>query len=234
MMNGIGLAECPTPQPALYVDAALLTTERELTMKKHVVALLLAGVFGAVPLVQAATSEAPQASAAASADQGVAVGDGVRVEATVKSVDLKKRLVTLTDADGATHIVAVGKSVKNLNQVKPGDKVVVNAVAALAVSLERAKSLSPLIVEKVTTVRAVEGEKPLGAVRRQVTASVKVLNVDHDNNLVTVEDSKQNVETLRVRNPALKERLKAINAGDFLKVKFTRAIAVDVKPATAN
>ncbi|MDN0083045.1 hypothetical protein QU487_09800 [Crenobacter sp. SG2305] len=201
-------------------------------MKKHVVALLVAGVFGAVPLVQAATSEAPQASAAAGED--VAVGGGVRIEATVKSVDLKKRMVTLTEADGSTHVLTVGKAARNLPQVKPGDKVVLNAIAAVAVSLERTKKLSPLIVEKVTTVRAVEGEKPLGAVRHQVTASVKVLDVDHEKNLVTIQDAKQNVEMLRVRSPAMQERLKAINAGDFLKVKFIRAVVIDVAPAAAN
>jgi hypothetical protein len=198
-------------------------------MKKHVMALLLAGVFGAAPLVHAATPAAP-----ASAEKGAIVGEGVRVEATVKSVDQKKRLVTLTEADGSTRVVSVGPAVKNLKQVKPGDKVVVNAVEALAVGLERTKKLDPTIIEKVTTVRAVEGEKPLGAVRRQVTASVKVVKVDQDKNLVTVEDSKKNIETLRVQDPALQERLKALKAGDFLKVKFTRAIAVNVEKPTAN
>jgi len=198
-------------------------------MKKHVMALLLAGVFGAAPLVHAATPAAP-----ASAEKGAIVGEGVRVEATVKSVDQKKRLVTLTEADGSTRVVSVGPAVKNLKQVKPVDKVVVNAVEALAVGLERTKKLDPTIIEKVTTVRAVEGEKPLGAVRRQVTASVKVVKVDQDKNLVTVEDSKKHVETLRVQDPALQERLKALKAGDFLKVKFTRAIAVNVEKPTAN
>ncbi|MCW3481767.1 hypothetical protein OL229_19740 [Neisseriaceae bacterium JH1-16] len=198
-------------------------------MKKHVMALLLAGVFGAAPLVHAATPATP-----ASAEQGVTVGNGVRVEATVKSVDQKKRLVTLTEADGSTRVVSVGPAVKNLKQVKPGDKVVVNVVAALAVGLERTKKLDPTIIEKVTTVRAVEGEKPLGAVRRQVTASVKVIEVDQGKNLVTVEDSKQHVETLRVQDPALQERLKALKAGDFLRVKFTRAIAVNVEKPVAN
>jgi len=192
-------------------------------------ALLLAGVFGAAPLVHAATPAAP-----ASAEKGAIVGEGVRVEATVKSVDQKKRLVTLIEADGSTRVVSVGPAVKNLKQVKPGDKVVVNAVEALAVGLERTKKLDPTIIEKVTTVRAVEGEKPLGAVRRQVTASVKVVKVDQDKNLVTVEDSKKNIETLRVQDPALQERLKALKAGDFLKVKFTRAIAVNVEKPTAN
>jgi hypothetical protein len=197
-------------------------------MKKHVVALLLVGLFGAAPLVQAATPATPAVKG------GEVIGDGVHLKATVQSVDLKKRQVTLTEADGTTRVVAVGKAVKNLGQVKPGDKVVVNAVAALAVALERTKEQSTAIVEKETTVKAVKGEKPLGAVVRQVTTSVKVLNVDQQKNLVTVQDPKQNVETLKVQNPALQERLKVIKAGDFLRVKFTRAVAVDVKPAAAN
>ena len=50
--------------------------------------------------------------------------DTVTARATVKSVDMKTRMVTLVGPQGETMTMKAGDQVQNLAQVKPGDVVV--------------------------------------------------------------------------------------------------------------
>jgi hypothetical protein len=56
---------------------------------------------------------------------------------TVQDVDPKKRIVTLKDPDGNIHKVKVDESVRNLDQIKKGDEIVIKTTEAVAVSISK-------------------------------------------------------------------------------------------------
>lgn len=67
---------------------------------------------------------------------GVAVATDV-VTATVTKINAKKRTATLKTADGMTHDIDVSPDVKNLENVKKGDKVMVKLTRTLAIDVRK-------------------------------------------------------------------------------------------------
>lgn len=60
-----------------------------------------------------------------------------QVTTTVEAVDYAKRKVTLRGPRGNTRTIDVSDQVQHLDQVKPGDRVVVRQTAAVAVSVTK-------------------------------------------------------------------------------------------------
>ncbi|SRR5581483_8230715 len=57
--------------------------------------------------------------------------------ATVEKIDPQKRRIVLKEPDGKTVKLKVDKSVQNLDQIKPGDKIVVRYTEAAEVSIAK-------------------------------------------------------------------------------------------------
>src|SRR5215469_2516534 len=93
-------------------DVAICGSER---IMKHILlccAIAALGILSTLPKIQA------QAISPGHPIDDVEV---VRVTAVVDAVDLEKRKVKLTLADGKTKTYKVDKSVQNLDKVQPGD-----------------------------------------------------------------------------------------------------------------
>jgi len=61
----------------------------------------------------------------------------VEMTARVEAIDYDKRTVTLVGPQGNRQVVKVDESVKRLNEVKPGDEVVVRHTEALAIAFSK-------------------------------------------------------------------------------------------------
>ncbi len=59
----------------------------------------------------------------------------IELTGTVESIDLKKRTVDLKGPAGNVHTFHVDKAVKNLNQIKVGDQIVLRFTQAVALSV---------------------------------------------------------------------------------------------------
>ena len=150
----------------------------------------------------------------------------VTTTATVESIDHKTRMVTIKGPQGNTSTFKVDDSVKNLDQVKVGDRIIVNYQQSLAiqvVNLGTQKSGQETVVES-----AEPGEKPGVAAAQKTTIVATVEAIDHSAPSITLKDTKGNVSTVKVRHP---ERLKLVKVGDTLKITYREAIAVSVEPA---
>jgi hypothetical protein len=78
-----------------------------------------------------------KAGPTADAKLGVVVADLTELTATVDSVDYHKRLVTLTGPRGNTVTVKAGPQIKNLDQVKVGDQLVVQHYDSVALFVRK-------------------------------------------------------------------------------------------------
>jgi hypothetical protein len=186
---------------------------------------LIASSLFALPAFaqQAATG----AQVTASAPGKAAVAQTVKASAAVTAIDKASRTVTLKTAKGESFDLVAGDEVKNFDQIAVGDQVTVQYVRALSLELKKSGGTS---APKETTdaVRAKPGEKPAGAIGRQVTVMTDVVDVNPKNKTISLKGPKGNVVVLDVQNP---EQFKVVKKGDKVEAVYTEALAISVEPA---
>jgi hypothetical protein len=186
--------------------------------------MLLESVFLFVSCLGQESSEPKQQS-----DQPKQVEESwlVSTSATVEAIDHKTRMVTIKGPTGNSSTFKADDAVKNLDQVKVGDQVVVDYYQSLALQVVKVgteKGGQETMVES-----AEPGEKPGLAAAKKMTVVATVEAIDHSAPSITLKDSRGNVTTVRVRHP---ERLNLVKVGDTLKITYREAVAVAVQPPT--
>jgi len=197
---------------------------------KHTRSIL--GALIGVTLVVASPVSAQQPSAAAGAivekAPGMAAGAQVAtVSAKVVAVDKDKRLVTLQGPLGNQFRVVAGKEVRNFDQIKAGDELVVTHVEALTLELKKGGDGIRERVESQGAARAPAGAKPGMAEVNRVSVVANVVAVNTRAQTITLRGVEH---TLDLRVPD-KNQLKLIKVGDQVQATYTEAVAVSMEPA---
>ena len=150
-----------------------------------------------------------------------------KITASVEAIDAAARTVTLKGPRGKVVTLAVGPEVKNFDQVKVGDMVVVRYAEALTLELKKGGKELRQRSEREGSDRAQPGERPGAAAGRQITVIADVTAVDRKKQVVTLRGPKQTVD-LKLRDP---EQIKLVKVGDQVEATYQEAIAVSVEPA---
>jgi hypothetical protein len=161
----------------------------------------------------------------------VTVTQAVQATATVEAVDYAKRLVTLRDAKGNQTVVQAGPEVRNLAQVKAGDRVVVRYQEAIMAEVVKPGTGTPGIERSGGAARAAPGERPYAGAVEQVRTTVKVYAVDTIANVVEVTGPRGYNRRIKVMDPKAREFIRGLKPGDEVEVTFTEALAISVEPA---
>ncbi len=151
----------------------------------------------------------------------------IEISAQVVSINKGSRTLALKGPEGNVVDVVVGDEVKNFAQIKVGDLVVVRAVQALSLELQKVKSGASGISEQTTVAKAKLGARPAAAAGHEVTAIAQVTAVDPKASTITLKGPRGNVVTLDVQN---KDHFKVVKVGDEVLVNYTEAIAISVEP----
>jgi len=200
-------------------------------MKHSSTMIAAVSLLGALGLPAAAQpASASSGLVKASAPGHASLSRTHKVVATVEAVDAAKRAVTLKGPGGKVIALTVGPDVRNLEQVKVGDRVVVGYHEALSLTLMKGGKALPGASHTADAVRAPAGERPGGVVAEEVTVTADVVAVNARTHMVTLRGPKQEVD-LYVADP---EQLKLIKVGDQIDAVYTQAVAVSVEPATAQ
>ena len=152
----------------------------------------------------------------------------VSTVATVQAIDLDRRKVTLKGPQGNTITCVVDESVRNLPQVKVGDRVAVTYMEATAVEVVKKTGKDS---ESVVMERAAEGETPKGKYTREGAVTAEIVAIDKARGTVTLQGESGEIKTVTVRRP---ERLTGLKVGDLLRVTFRESVAMSVEPAPAE
>jgi hypothetical protein len=155
------------------------------------------------------------------------------ISATVEAVDVDTRMVSLRAPNGQKFTMEAGPQVRNLPQVKVGDRVITRYYTAIAAELRRrgdgsGETDAPVVDTAIG--RAPEGARPAGAAGRQVRQTVRITTVDKKNHVVGFYGSDGLVRSLPVRTPEAQEFISKLRAGDEVEVTYTEALAVSVEP----
>ncbi len=186
----------------------------------------------AAPAAQPASPPAAQPlTVQASTTPGiVGGGQAEQVTATVTAIDVEKRLVTLKNAKGEEDTFEVGKDVKNLPQVKKGDRVIVDFWRGVALQFQPPGTPPTAPTAGAAGETAAPGARPGGEAVAQISGTVTIKSIDEKNRIVTFVGEKGRVFRLKA-GPTI-DLSKAKVGMKFLGT-YTAGVAVNIQPAPA-
>ncbi len=150
----------------------------------------------------------------------------VVISATVDSVDAKKRIVVLKDANNNLVQMNVAKQVNDLDKVKKGDVFMVEHAQAIAVGLTAATKDAKPGVSGVRSV-AIAGKgsaKPFEETTDTIYATVKIGTIDVKTRIVTFTLPSGEKQRVKVDQSVL--GLEKFKAGDDVMVEFVDDTAI--------
>jgi Cu/Ag efflux protein CusF len=157
----------------------------------------------------------------------------IEATATVEAVDMANRLVTLKGPEGRLVTIKAGEEVKNLSQVKVGDKVNIKYYQGTALNIhkpgEEQPDLGTTVTEEGST--AALGEKPAAEAEQVVTTTVEIAEVDPYKKTISFRSPEKGYRTVSVKDSHLEHYLKELKAGDVVEVVSTESMAIAVEPA---
>jgi hypothetical protein len=193
---------------------------------------IVATMIGLSALVAAPVSaQQPRAATGTIVEKapGMAAGAHVAtVSAKVVALDKDKRLVTLQGPLGNQFRVVAGKEVRNFDQIKVGDELVVTHAEALTLELKKGGDGIRERVESQGAARSPAGARPGMAELNRVSIVANVVGLNARTQTVTLRGVEH---TLDLRVPD-KNQFKLIKVGDQVQATYTEAVAVSMEPAT--
>lgn len=193
--------------------------------KSKLALALIASAFAVATLAQqpAATGGAVVAS-----EPGKAViADTVEISAQVVGIDKAARRLMLKGPEGDVVKAVASDEVKNFNQIKVGDSVVVRYIEALTLELKKTKVAAGDVQVTEGAAKAKPGERPAVAGGREVSVIADVVAVDPAKRTITLKGPSGDEVKLNVQNP---DQFKVVEKGDQIEVTYTEALAVSVEP----
>ncbi len=188
---------------------------------RNVMLLAMLALPGPVLLSGCATPPPP--TTAVSEDAAVSI------TAVVESVDLQRRAVLLRGPQGRLKTIFVSDAVRNLPQVKAGDRVRITYREAWAAEI--VPPGTPMAeTGMVAGARAMPGERPAGAIGGELRTRVRIQSVDLATNTVTFTRPDGLVRDVVVRKPLGQQFIRGLKPGDEVEIAYTEALAADVRP----
>jgi Cu/Ag efflux protein CusF len=160
----------------------------------------------------------------------------VEATATVEAIDMDNRRVTIKGPDGRLTTIRVGEEVKNLPQVKVGDKVHISYYEGTVLKIYPPGKEQPALGTAVEAggVTAAPGEKPGAIAGRVTTATVEIAEVDPYKKTISFRSPDKGYRTVSVKDSHLEHYLKELKAGDVVQAVTTEAVAVAVQPVQSK
>lgn len=189
--------------------------------------LLLATLLATLPAF-AVAQEPPKAVTLVEKEKGAAtIAEAVELQGIVTAIDKTKRELTIKGGSGNMVTFTAGPQIKNFKQIKVGDLVTLNYMAALGLDLKKGGGRLRERIESEQAVAAKPGEKPAAGMGRTVKVIADVTAVDAAASTITLRGPQRTVD-LVVKD---RELLKDIRVGDQIAATYEEALLVSVTPA---
>jgi hypothetical protein len=206
-----------------------------MTLSKFLLALTSA-LCALLALACSTTSEAPAAPAAEpvgtvtsvrkEAPGSLAKASELRATATVETIDHTTRAATLRLADGRVVRIKASDQIRNFDQVKAGDQVVVTYFESVVIQVRPAGQAEPGIAAAGASIRAAQGQLPAAAELDAITLIATVQQIDRATQTVTLESREGTRHSVHVNNPA---QFDHVSVGDTVEVTFSEALMLSVE-----
>jgi hypothetical protein len=158
----------------------------------------------------------------------------IEATATVTAVDMANHLVTIQGPEGNSTVIKVTDQVKNLPQVKIGDRVDIKYYRSAAANIVKLDDDAELGTVDVSAAKATAaaGEKPAGAIGLQTTRRAEVVFVDPHQKFISFRSPRIGLRRVSLMDrPDLQHYLDELKKGDIVEVTYTEAMAISLEPA---
>lgn len=172
------------------------------------------------------------ASFAVSADENsgepaIMVEDAAVAVAIVVAIDEESRIITLKDIEGDESTFTAGPEVRNFDQIKRGDQVIVSYHEKFALAFGPKESGVRERIDSVDVERAELGEQPAMMITGSIAVIGTVMAVDVENRKVTLKGAKNTVVLAASGDIDLSQ----VKVGDEVETVYIKSYAVNVIPA---
>jgi Cu/Ag efflux protein CusF len=162
--------------------------------------------------------------------QGQATGERtMTTTAKVKAVDQTNRTLTVVEKDGTTETFKVGDDVKRLNEIAPGDTIVVKFRQGLMLQVTPPDGAQP-----AAAVASSKGDKsgpPSATATAAAQGMVTVAAVDMTSRIVVLQTDSGDMFKVKA-DPKI--QLDRVKAGDKLYGVYTETLAISVEKAKGS
>lgn len=150
------------------------------------------------------------------------------VSASVISVNKEDRSITVRDPEGNVSEIDLTEDVKNFDQIRPGDNLVLEVYSALAMKLAApGEEFDDQEAQMVAVAKPGEKPKLVNVDVAEVLAEISAIN--KETREVTVKGPGGNSVTIQV--PKDIEKFDELKIGDKVNVRYIQAFAVSVQKA---
>lgn len=158
---------------------------------------------------------------------GVMTEDAALAVVTIVAVDKDTRTLTLKGEDGKEWTFTAGPEVRNFDQIRRGDRVIIEYFQGFALALGPKGSGTRGRLDTLEMERAKRGEKPAGRVTRRVEVTARVKAVNKKGRTVTLLGP---MRTL-VLGVSSDVDLSRVEVGQDVEAVYIESYAVSVVPA---
>ena len=181
--------------------------------------LFAAFLLAAAPAVATHSADAVEAGVAVAGDASTTVG-------TVEAIDIDLRTITFKTPDAKSVVFHAGPEVRNFNQVRKGDRLVVDYYDGFALAVGPKDLGIRERVEKTEVAGAPKGEKPSLTMKDSLEIEATVEAVDKQNRLVTLRGP---VHTLVLKVSDAVD-LNNVKVGDAVYARYVETYVVAIEP----
>jgi hypothetical protein len=153
-----------------------------------------------------------------------------RFTASVASVDTAERKVALVGPAGEHEVFVVGPDVRNLDQIKVGDRVILSYYEALVAEIKPPGTPAEGTQSSSDAQVAPLGARPAASADRILKTTVKIASIDTSSNTVTFTREDGITRTIAVADPKARKFMHGLKTGDSVEITYREATAVSVQP----
>lgn len=167
--------------------------------------------------------------------RSVDIDESTTVIGVVETIDPRSREVLLRgaggDQSGRLLSMVAGRGVRNLERIRPGDRVTARYYRAVAAEVVRPSSPSAPAFAGIGIERnPTTAERPGGEVTRVVSARVTVVEVDAASNSATFVGPSRIPTTIYAQRPEIRNLFRTLRVGEQLDVRYEDALAISIEP----
>ena len=148
---------------------------------------------------------------------------------TVQAVSQSDRHLVLLTNDGSRVLVTADENIRDFDNVRPGDRVAITYHEGFIAELKPAGEGTA--GQMTTTKKRKADEMPMKGVGQTIATTVRVEEVDVEEDTVTFTHPDGIQRTLEVQTPEGKEFINQLKPGDEVQVTYREAAAVSIKPS---
>lgn len=160
------------------------------------------------------------------AQPGVVVTDVLEIKAALEAIDHKKRTMTLKGIQGKAVTLKADKAVRNFEQLKKGDLVLVDFVESVAISIRSARAPQSPAEARLVSV-APKGAKVGVLLAETFVLSAVVESVDPKARQVTLKEPNGGFRMVPVDKSM--KNIERFKKGESVVLRVTEPIAIKVE-----